>query len=36
VALRGDRIEDVALDEAVRDVKRVPPDLFEVAEVFFG
>ena len=36
VALRGDRIEDVALDEAVRDVKRVPPDLYEVAEVFFG
>jgi ATP-dependent phosphofructokinase / diphosphate-dependent phosphofructokinase len=36
VALRGSDIADCPLDEAVSDIKRVPDDLYEVAEVFFG
>jgi ATP-dependent phosphofructokinase / diphosphate-dependent phosphofructokinase len=36
VALRGTRIEDCPLDEAVSELKRVPQELYEVAEVFFG
>jgi 6-phosphofructokinase 1 len=36
VALRGTRIEDCPLDEAVSELKRVPDQLYEVAEVFFG
>jgi ATP-dependent phosphofructokinase / diphosphate-dependent phosphofructokinase len=36
VALRGPRIEDCPLDDAVADIKRVPDELYEVAEVFFG
>jgi 6-phosphofructokinase 1 len=36
VALRGSDISDCPLDEAVSDIKRVPDDLYEVAEVFFG
>jgi 6-phosphofructokinase 1 len=35
-ALRGAEIVDVPLDEAVSDVKRVPEDLYQLAEVFFG
>ena len=36
VALRGTRIEDCPLDEAVSELKRVPDQLYEVAEGFFG
>ena len=36
VSLRGVDIVDCALDEAVSDIKRVPDELYEVAEVFFG
>jgi 6-phosphofructokinase len=36
VALRGTRIEDCPLDDAVAELKRVPQELYEVAEVFFG
>ncbi len=36
VALRGAKIVDVPLDEAVSETKPVPPKLYEVAEVFFG
>lgn len=35
-ALRGDKIVDVPLDEAVGELKTVPPELYELAEVFFG
>ncbi|MGH2724154.1 MAG: 6-phosphofructokinase [Actinomycetota bacterium] len=36
VALRGNEIEDCPLDEAVAELKVVPPELYAVAEVFFG
>jgi ATP-dependent phosphofructokinase / diphosphate-dependent phosphofructokinase len=36
VSLRGVDIVDCALDDAVSDIKRVPDELYEVAEVFFG
>jgi 6-phosphofructokinase 1 len=36
VALRAGRIERVPLSEAVAELKLVDPDLYEVAEVFFG
>ncbi|HEX2031194.1 MAG TPA: ATP-dependent 6-phosphofructokinase [Actinomycetota bacterium] len=36
VALRGNAIEDVALDEAVAELKLVPDELYHLAEVFFG
>jgi ATP-dependent phosphofructokinase / diphosphate-dependent phosphofructokinase len=36
VALQGSHIVDVALDDAVADIKQVPDELYEVAEVFFG
>jgi ATP-dependent phosphofructokinase / diphosphate-dependent phosphofructokinase len=36
VALRGSDIADCALDEAVSEIKLVPDELYEVAEVFFG
>jgi phosphofructokinase-like protein len=36
VALRGGDVVDVALDDAVAGLKRVPRELYEVAEVFFG
>jgi 6-phosphofructokinase 1 len=36
VSLRGTAIEDCPLDEAVSEVKTVPQELYEVAEVFFG
>lgn len=35
-ALRGDAIVDVSLEEATRELKRVPPDWYEVARAFFG
>jgi 6-phosphofructokinase 1 len=36
VALRGPDIADCPLDDAVAEIKRVPEELYEVAEVFFG
>jgi phosphofructokinase-like protein len=36
VALRGTRIERVALTEATATLKTVPPEFYEEAEVFFG
>ncbi|HUG88687.1 MAG TPA: ATP-dependent 6-phosphofructokinase [Actinomycetota bacterium] len=36
VSLRGQEIVDVSLDEAVSELKVVPRELYEVAEVFFG
>jgi 6-phosphofructokinase len=36
VALRGATIIDCPLDHAVSDIKRVPDELYDVAEVFFG
>ncbi|MGH2684823.1 MAG: 6-phosphofructokinase, partial [Actinomycetota bacterium] len=36
VSLQGTDIVDRPLDDAVRELKRVPSDLYEVAEVFFG
>jgi 6-phosphofructokinase 1 len=36
VALRGERIERVPIDDAVRELKTVDPELLEVAGVFFG
>jgi ATP-dependent phosphofructokinase / diphosphate-dependent phosphofructokinase len=36
VALRGPNIANCPLDDAVADIKRVPEDMYEVAEVFFG
>jgi ATP-dependent phosphofructokinase / diphosphate-dependent phosphofructokinase len=35
-ALRGDRIVDVPLAEAVAELKTVPPELYDVARAFFG
>jgi ATP-dependent phosphofructokinase / diphosphate-dependent phosphofructokinase len=35
-ALRGTEIQLVSLEEATRDLKVVPPELFAEAEVFFG
>jgi phosphofructokinase-like protein len=35
-ALHGDEIVDVALEEATREIKRVPPYWFKVARAFFG
>jgi 6-phosphofructokinase 1 len=36
VALRGERIERVAIADAVRELKTVDPELLDVAGVFFG
>jgi ATP-dependent phosphofructokinase / diphosphate-dependent phosphofructokinase len=36
VALQGSHVVDVAVDDAVADIKQVPDELYEVAEVFFG
>jgi 6-phosphofructokinase 1 len=36
VSLRGVDIVNCMLDEAVSDIKLVPSELYEVAEVFFG
>ena len=35
-ALHGDEIVDVALEEATRELKRVPPPWYDVARAFFG
>jgi hypothetical protein len=35
-ALHGDAIVDVALADAVAQLKTVPPDWYEVARSFFG
>ena len=35
-ALRGDDIVDVSLEEATRELKRVPPEWYAVASAFFG
>jgi ATP-dependent phosphofructokinase / diphosphate-dependent phosphofructokinase len=35
-ALHGDEIVDVALEEATREIKRVPPQWYDVAQAFFG
>ena len=35
-ALRGDAIVDVSLEEATKELKRVPPEWFAVAKAFFG
>jgi ATP-dependent phosphofructokinase / diphosphate-dependent phosphofructokinase len=35
-ALHGDAIVDVSLEEATRDIKRVPPEWYQVARAFFG
>ncbi|MBI4260069.1 MAG: 6-phosphofructokinase [Actinobacteria bacterium] len=36
VALRGNTMTDVPLDDAVAELKRVPEELYDLAEVFFG
>jgi 6-phosphofructokinase 1 len=35
-ALHGDAIVDVSLEEATRELKTVPPELYDVARAFFG
>ncbi len=35
-ALRGNEIVSVDLAEATRELKKVPQEFFEVAQVFFG
>ena len=35
-ALHGDAIVDVSLEEATRDIKRVPAEWYQVARAFFG
>jgi ATP-dependent phosphofructokinase / diphosphate-dependent phosphofructokinase len=35
-ALHGDRVVDVSLEEATRELKTVPPEWFDVAKAFFG
>ena len=35
-ALHGDAIVDVSLEEATAELKRVPPEWYEVARAFFG
>lgn len=35
-SLRGEKIEAVPIEEAVKTLKTVPPQYFEVAETFFG
>jgi 6-phosphofructokinase 1 len=36
VALRGDAIVDVSLEEATAELKTVPPEWYKVAKAFFG
>ena len=36
VALQGNRIVDVALEEAVKELKTVDDEMYEIAQVFFG
>jgi ATP-dependent phosphofructokinase / diphosphate-dependent phosphofructokinase len=35
-ALRGDSIVDVAIEDATKELKRVPPQVYDVARAFFG
>jgi ATP-dependent phosphofructokinase / diphosphate-dependent phosphofructokinase len=35
-SLQGDSIEDVALEDATRELKKVPPQVYDVARAFFG
>jgi 6-phosphofructokinase 1 len=35
-ALQGDAIGDVAIEDATRELKRVPPQVYDVARAFFG
>jgi ATP-dependent phosphofructokinase / diphosphate-dependent phosphofructokinase len=35
-ALQGDSIGDVAIEEATRELKKVPPQVYDVARAFFG
>ena len=35
-ALQGDSIGDVALEDATRELKKVPPAVYDVARAFFG
>jgi 6-phosphofructokinase 1 len=35
-ALHGDRIVDIPLEEATRELKTVPPEWFDTAKAFFG
>jgi 6-phosphofructokinase 1 len=35
-ALHGDRIVDVSLEEATRELKTVPSEWYDVARAFFG
>jgi hypothetical protein len=35
-SLQGDRIVDVALEEATAELKTVPPEWYDVAKAFFG
>jgi ATP-dependent phosphofructokinase / diphosphate-dependent phosphofructokinase len=35
-ALQGDSIVDVTLEEATRELKKVPPAVYDVARAFFG
>jgi ATP-dependent phosphofructokinase / diphosphate-dependent phosphofructokinase len=35
-ALQGDAIVDVTLEEATRELKKVPPAVYDVAKAFFG
>ncbi len=35
-ALQGDSIGDVAIDDATRELKKVPPQVYDVARAFFG
>ena len=36
VALQGDAIVDISLEEATKELKTVPPEWYEVARAFFG
>jgi 6-phosphofructokinase 1 len=35
-SLQGDSIGDVAIDDATRELKKVPPQVYDVARAFFG
>jgi phosphofructokinase-like protein len=35
-SLQGDSIEDVAIEDATRELKKVPPQVYDVARAFFG
>jgi ATP-dependent phosphofructokinase / diphosphate-dependent phosphofructokinase len=36
VALQGDAIVDISLEEATKELKTVPPEWYDVARAFFG